>query len=123
MPTLDGPEPLYDSGWVLTNAGYQNFVHDLDAFPTLWDLQVADDEYGDFPTQATPWNKVDANTSYGVLVTWIGPEKFRVCWQPSGIGYKNAPGETAKFYQRGVDYARLRIFATDTEGGSPPPRP
>ena len=107
--TLYGPEPLYDSGWVRTTSGYQSFSHDLQAFPTLWTLTVADDYTGD-GAAGSPNAFVTTSGYYGHLVVNILQMDLEVLWLEDGIGYSK---HMDKWYQRGTDYARLRIFALD----------
>lgn len=115
-----GPTPLWDSGWVETTEGYQTFEHDLFELPTLWTLQVSDDDPpGYYPTEAITWNKVDSTTKYGYLVSLVHCEEIRLVWQEDGIGYSEM---LEKWYQRGEAYARLLIFAAD-DNYTPPCRP
>lgn len=106
---LFGAEPLWDSGWVLTTEGEQTFDHDLAAYPTLWVLTVADDHTGEAATKS-PDTFIYGTAWHGHLVTGIYLCKLEVKWRPDGIGYSK---HLNKWYQRGADYARLRIFAAD----------
>lgn len=120
-PRATGVEPLYDSGWVLTTSGFQEFEHGLNAWPTLISIYVADNSDGDFPSAVFD-NRNNGSYNYGGSVRDVYCTSLRIYWQANGIAYNHNP-YINRWYQRGTDYARVLIFSADGAFGGPPCRP
>ena len=100
--------PLYDSGWLLSGATTHTFTHNLGVLPLLYSLLAADDANGTNPTPMLAGRFDSGATYYGAYENGMSITQFSIRLMPDGYAYNGSA-----WYQRGTDYIRLLIWATE----------